>query len=227
MSAPTHADSTLVAAIVTPARANRQSVPGQKWQPCSGDKEDFIRVWALDLSSWGKSAHINVAGVGRVWAGHESGLSGDGGSIGNVSRRGCRGRRRLWRGTRGSILRRRRLGRRSWCRSGRRIGELGLRRLSPLIPEPVRGGRSISAALAAALTGCKHDQECSGGDDPGRRFHGDSFTKHARLGAKLQCKSCSGGPLKLRLRTGSSRLEERSTSRRSDQEGVVHGDRPA
>jgi hypothetical protein len=155
---------------------NRQSGRGQEWRPRSGDKEDFIRVWALDLSSWGKTAHVNIAGVGRMRAGHKSGLSWDRRSIGDVSRRSCRrGRCRLRRGSRGGILRRR-FGRRSWCRSGRRIGELGLCRLGPLITKPVRSGRSISAGLAAALTGCKHDQECGGGDDPVRRFHGDNFT---------------------------------------------------
>ena len=194
MSAPTLEGSSLGAAIAAPARANRQSGRGQEWRPCSGDKEDFIRVWALDLSSWGKSAHVNVASVRRVRAGHESDLPWDRRPVGNVSGRSCRGRRRLRRGRWSGILRRRGLGRRSWCRSGRRIGELGLRRLGPLVAEPVGSRRSIRAALAAALTGCKHDQECGGGDDPVRRFHGGNFTKHARLDAKLQFKSCSGCP---------------------------------
>jgi hypothetical protein len=174
VSAPTHAPSSLVAAIATRARANRQSGPGQKWRPCSGDQEDFIRVWALDFGSWGKSTDVNVACIGGVRASHESGLSWDRSSIGNISRRSCRGRRRFGRRSRGGILRRRRLRCRRRCRSGRRIGELGLRRLGPLIAEAVRGGRSRSAALAAALTGCKHDQECGGGHDPVRRVHGDS-----------------------------------------------------
>ena len=153
MNAPTHADSSLVAATAAPARANRQSDRGQKWRPCSGDKENFIRVGALDLSSWGKTAHVNVAGVGRVRAGYESGLSGDRRSVRDFPCRSCRGCRRLRRGTRGGILRGRGLGRRSWCRSRRRIGELGLRRLGPLVAEPIR-----ARALGKRCSRCHFDK---------------------------------------------------------------------
>ena len=139
VSAPRHADSSLVVAIATPARANRQSGRGQKWRPCSGDKEDFIRVGALDLSSWGKSAHVNVAGVGRVRAGHEPGLSGDRRSIRDVSRRSCRGHRRLRRGTRAAS-----------CGGGPRAPELvsewaahrrtGSASIGSLVAEPIGPG---------------------------------------------------------------------------------------
>ena len=79
------------AILAEPTPANRQSAPGRRWRPCSGDKEDFIRVGALDLGAWRKSAHVNVAGVGRVRARHKTCFSGNRSAV-----RVCRVRSWKW-----------------------------------------------------------------------------------------------------------------------------------
>jgi hypothetical protein len=184
-SEPTIAASIQVAALGARAPENRQSARGQKWQPCSGDKEDFIRVGALDLSAWGKATDVDIAGIRGMRAGDEPGLSGNRRSVRDIS---CRSRRRRfgsWAGR--SILRGRfRCWGRRWSRSG---GKLRLSGLSSLIAKSILCCRSVRAAFAPAFAGCKHNQECGGGHDPVRSFHGDSFFKNARLMDNLQCKS--------------------------------------
>ena len=191
-NAPTIAGSILVAAIATPARANRQSGPGQKWRPCSGDKEDFIRVGTLDLGSGRKTAHVDVAGVRGVRAGHESCFSWH-----LAFRRECLAPG-LWRPlSRGWALARYLA---AWA--------------------SIRQRELVSAWAARRQTGSGWIESLDSQNDSGRapdkrcfrsRFDrlqarpkvrwrsrsraksslGDSFTKNAPLEAKLQCKSCS------------------------------------
>jgi hypothetical protein len=174
-SEPTNAVPIQAAALGARAPENRQSARGQKWQPCSGDKEDFIRVGALDLSAWGKATDVHIAGIRGMRAGDEPSLSRNRRSVRDIPCRSCRGGRRLRRGSWCGILRRR-LGGGGW-RWSRSGGKLRLCGLSSLIAKSILCCRSVRAALAAALTGCKHNQERGGGHDPVRRFHGDSFSK--------------------------------------------------